>query len=71
MMEHGFFNMDLRISDKAIEIVDKWNAATRNDKHFQAINDLRPASLRPAASFQVIEVRVHIYAFYIPLVIPL
>ena len=63
MMESSFFDMDLKISQKAIQIVDKWNAATSTDKHFQAINDLRPASLRPAASFQVIEPEVIIYGF--------
>ena len=63
MMESSFFDMDLKISQKAIQIVDKWNAATSIDKHFQAINDLRPASLRPAASFQVIEPEVIIYGF--------
>jgi len=52
--------MDVSISRKAIEIVDQWNNSL-DPAQLKAINDLRPASLHPAACFQVIEPEIWVW----------
>lgn len=48
--------MDLKTSQKAIELVSAWNDLARSDRHFfKRIDDLRPACARPASIIQVIE----------------
>ena len=48
--------MDLKASQKAVELVSAWNDLASSDRHFfKRIDDLRPACARPASMLQVVE----------------